>query len=127
MKTVGPIEKFNTKRKSIELKDGTSLMNVDKVIYCTGYEYSHQFLRKDVRAKTALYDDGFHVDDLWQHIFWIDEPTLIYIGIPKEGPTFLTSQAQAAYAARCLAGRSFLPFKTVMRSEMMADLEKRAK
>ncbi|KAK6858139.1 hypothetical protein PG995_005838 [Apiospora arundinis] len=127
MKTVGPIEKFNTKHRSIELKDGTSLMNVDKVIYCTGYEYSHQFLRKGVRAKTALHDDGFHVDDLWQHMFWIDEPTLIYIGIPKEGPTFLTSQAQAAYAARCLAGRSFLPFKTVMRSEMMADREKRAK
>ncbi|KAK8859795.1 thiol-specific monooxygenase [Apiospora arundinis] len=126
MKTVGPIEKFNTKHRSIELKDGTSLMNVDKVIYCTGYEYSHQFLRKGVRAKTALHDDGFHVDDLWQHMFWIDEPMLIYIGIPKEGPTFLTSQSQAAYAARCLAGRSFLPFKTVMGSEMMADLEKRA-
>lgn len=120
---IGPIKKFHNKSGSIEFEDGQTIAEVDKVIYCTGYHYSHPFLRKGVRAKTALHDDGFHVDGLWQHMFWIEESSLVFLGIPKEGPTFLTSQAQAAYAARFLAGLSLLPSKAVMRRDVSADLK----
>ncbi|KAK8062904.1 FAD dependent oxidoreductase [Apiospora hydei] len=100
----GPIKKFHHKAGTIEFENGKRIAHIDKVIYCTGYHYSHEFIRRG----------GFRIDGLWKHMFWIEEPSLVFIGVPKEGPTFLISQAQAAYAARHVAGISHLPSKLKM-------------
>lgn len=119
-----PIESFNYKTRSIAFQDGQVAADVDKVIYCTGYNYSHPFLRNGIRSG-LVNGEGFQIHGLWEHMFWIQQPTLIFIGIPKDGPTFLISQAQAAYAARYLAGRSGVPPRTVMRKDFEEDLSAR--
>ncbi|KAK8001145.1 Flavin-containing monooxygenase- localized to the cytoplasmic face of the ER membrane [Apiospora marii] len=127
IKPVGPIKKLNHKCGSVELQDGKVLTDVDKIIYCTGYHYSHSYLRRGVRAKEPLYSDGLRMDDLWEQMFWIEEPSLVFIGITKDSPTFLIAQAQAAYAARILAGISVIPLTRVMRNELRKDLAERVK
>ena len=127
IKAVGPIKKLNHKSRSIELQDGEVLTEVDKIIYCTGYHYSHSFLRKGVRAKEPLYSDGPRIYDLWEQMFWIEEASLVFIGITKDNPTFLIAQAQAAYAARVLAGISHLPNRRAMRRDLTKDLAERVK
>ncbi|KAK7959171.1 uncharacterized protein PG986_004025 [Apiospora aurea] len=109
-----PIKKFHHKAGTIEFENGKRIAHIDKVIYCTGYHYSHEFIRRGVRAKEPLHSEGFRIDGLWKHMFWIEEPSLVFIGVPKEGPTFLIAQAQAAYAARHVAGISRLPSKLKM-------------
>ncbi|KAK7911660.1 hypothetical protein PG985_014141 [Apiospora marii] len=127
IKPVGPIKKLNHKCGSVELQDGKVLTDVDKIIYCTGYHYSHSYLRRGVRAKEPLYSNGLRMDDLWEQMFWIEEPSLVFIGITKDSPTFLIAQAQAAYAARILAGISVIPLTRVMRNELRKDLAERVK
>ncbi|KAK8054624.1 hypothetical protein PG994_009691 [Apiospora phragmitis] len=95
-----------------------------KVLVLTPYT-PHPFLRKGIRSKAPLHGDGYHVDGLWEQMFWIDQQSLIFIGIPKDGPTFLISQAQAAFAARVLAGISSIPSRPAMKRNVADDLEKR--
>ncbi|KAK7953281.1 dimethylaniline monooxygenase [Apiospora saccharicola] len=125
IKPVGPIKKLNHKTGAVEIEIGEDLTQIDKIIYCTGYNYSHSFLRKGIRAKELLHDDGMRIDNLWKHMFWIEEPSLVFIGITKDNPTFLIAQAQAAYAARVLAGNASISAKAAMRRDLAADLEKR--
>ncbi|KAK8136980.1 hypothetical protein PG984_004920 [Apiospora sp. TS-2023a] len=125
IKPVGPIKKLNHKSGAVEIEDGEALTQIDKIIYCTGYNYSHSFLRKGVRAKEPLHGDGMRINDLWKHMFWIEESSLVLIGITKDNPTFPIAQAQAAYAARVLAGNASISAKAAMWRDLAADLEKR--
>ncbi|KAK8036145.1 hypothetical protein PG993_008759 [Apiospora rasikravindrae] len=118
----GPIKWFNHRARTIEFENGETLAHIDKVIYCSGYHYSHEFIRKGVRAKEPVHSEGFRIDGLWKHMFWIEEPSLVFIGVPKEGPTFLIAQAQAAYAARHVAEISRLPSKLKMHIDARDEL-----
>ncbi|KAI0411522.1 FAD/NAD(P)-binding domain-containing protein [Xylaria grammica] len=106
---VGPISRFDPDNHSIETEDGFRLRNIDKVILCTGYQYSIPFLKRRLRGKEPVWSDTFYIDSLFEHMFWIHGPSLSFVGLPKQGPTFLISQAQGAIIARYLAGRLPLP------------------
>lgn len=49
------------------------------------------------------------VPDLYQHVVWQNDPTLLFVGAVAAGLTFKVFEWQAVLAARLLAGRATLP------------------
>ncbi|CAC08547.1 Thiol-specific monooxygenase [Schizosaccharomyces pombe] len=113
LQQVPEITKFDPTTREIYLKGGKVLSNIDRVIYCTGYLYSVPFpsLAKLKSPETKLIDDGSHVHNVYQHIFYIPDPTLAFVGLALHVVPFPTSQAQAAFLARVWSGRLKLPSK----------------
>lgn len=119
----------------IFLKDGTVLEGVDKVIFCTGYLYEVPFLKStpgDLPPTTgkgsdntkkanvgseALLTDGMQLHNLHKDIFYIDDPTLTFIGVPYGIATFPFFEVQAMAVAAVFTGKAFLPTVSEMKSE----------
>ena len=92
--------------RAIRFKDGNVEANVDAVLFCTGYHYSLPFL-SSLRPK--LIDTGERVQHLYRHLFYINHPSLAFIGLPSKIIPFRTFQGQAAVIARVWANRLALP------------------
>lgn len=69
-----PIKKFNTTTKSIEFLDGTSVHDVDVVLFATGYDFSFPFLPE-------INIENRRVKGLYQHVFHTRDPTLSFVGM----------------------------------------------
>lgn len=110
----------------VKFKDGSSLEQIHHVIIATGYTTSYPFLRQyhadDLLADDALPDtlvtgDGNMVHNLHKDIFYIPDPTLVFIGVPYYVATFSLFDFQAQAVARVLTGKTRLPTKESMRLE----------
>ena len=109
----------------ILLKDGRVIADIHRVIICTGYHMTLPFLRQyhsdsvpvHEANDTVLVTDGTQVHNLHKDIFYIPDPSLIFIGIPYFTATFTLFEFQAMAAAAVLTGRAFLPKTEVMRWE----------
>ncbi|RMJ12238.1 hypothetical protein CDV36_008126 [Fusarium kuroshium] len=86
----------------VHLADGSSIQDVDHIIFGTGYSWTLPFL-------PAVPVRNNRVPGLYQHIVWHDDPTLLFVGAVQAGLTFKVFEWQAVYAARLLAGRGTLP------------------
>jgi hypothetical protein len=120
VKDVAPLERFT--RNSIELVDGTILSDIDVVVFCTGYLYSLPMFPKEAGFIT---EDGLYVHQLYGQTFYVEDPTLVFMGLPKQVIPFPTFQNQAIVVAKVWAGNLSLPSQTVMRKEEFARLEKK--
>ncbi len=115
----------------VVLKDGTELTDIHRVIICTGYLMSLPFLRQyhedetPVReaGETVLVTDGTQIHNLHKDIFYIPDPTLIFIGVPFFTATFTLFEFQAMAVAAVLSGKAKLP----ERGEMRREYERRVK
>lgn len=88
--------------RTVHFEDGTSVADVDHIIFGTGYSWTLPFLPQvPVRNN--------RVPDLYQHVVWRHDPTLLFIGAVGAGLTFKVFEWQAVLAARLLAGRASLP------------------
>lgn len=96
----------------IKCEDGTELTDVDIVVFATGYLFNLPFLSRDLGSQ--LITDGQIVHNLYQHLFYINNPTLAFIGIPIRVVPFPLSQVQSKVVARCWSGKSPLPSKEDM-------------
>ena len=95
--------------RTVHLVDGTSIPDVDYIIFGTGYSWTLPFL-PDVPVRNN------RVPDLYQHVIWQKDPTLLFVGAVAAGLTFKVFEWQAVLAARLLAGRtSKLPSLEEMR------------
>lgn len=56
------------------------------------------------------------VPDLYQHVVWQKDPSLLFVGAVGAGLTFKVFEWQAVYAARILAGRAQVPEVKEMRT-----------
>ena len=109
----------------ILLKDGRVISDIHRVIICTGYHITLPFLRQyhsdsvpvHEANDTVLVTDGTQVHNLHKDIFYIPDPSLIFIGIPYFTATFTLFEFQAMAATAVLAGRAFLPKTEDMRWE----------
>ncbi|WBW71728.1 ER flavin-containing N,N-dimethylaniline monooxygenase activity Fmo1 [Schizosaccharomyces osmophilus] len=109
---VPQVVKFDPETREIFLKNGKVLKNFDRIIYCTGYLYNIPFPslnKSNDNPETKLVTDGSHVHNVYQHIFYIPDPNLAFVGLALHVVPFPTSQAQAAYLARVWSGRLSLP------------------
>ncbi|KFA50098.1 hypothetical protein S40293_06397 [Stachybotrys chartarum IBT 40293] len=85
--------------RTVHLVDGNTIPGVDYIIFGTGYSWTLPFL-PNVPVRNN------RVPDLWQHVVWRHDPTLLFIGAVNAGLTFKIFEWQAVYAARLLANRA---------------------
>jgi hypothetical protein len=93
-----------TDERTVFFEDGTKLEKVDHIIFGTGYSWTMHFFPK--LAKTIRNN---RLPNLYQHVFWREDPTLCFVGAIAAGFTFKVFEWQAVLAARFLAGRIALP------------------
>lgn len=88
--------------RTVHFVDGTSVPDVDEIIFGTGYSWTLPFLPQvEVRNN--------RVPGLYQHVVYQKDPTLFFVGAVAAGLTFKVFEWQAVLAARILAGRATLP------------------
>lgn len=108
---------------TIEFVDGTLLTDeVDVIVAATGYLFSLPFFSHlatppDVSSPTltTLVTNGLMVHNLYQHLFYIPNPTLCFIGLLRAVIPFPLCQFQAMLVARIWSAETRLPGDTVMR------------
>ncbi|KAF2995054.1 hypothetical protein E8E13_001544 [Curvularia kusanoi] len=88
--------------KTLHFIDGTSLPDIDYIIFGTGYSWSLPFL-PSVRVRNN------RVPNLYQHVVYTPDPTLLFVGAVGAGLTFKIFEWQAVFAASILSGRGSLP------------------
>lgn len=88
--------------RDVHFVDGTTVPDVDNMIFGTGYSWTMPFL-PGVEVRNN------RVPKLYQHVVYRDDPSLLFIGAVGPGLTFKIFEWQAVFAARILAGRTTLP------------------
>lgn len=89
---------------------------LDRIIFATGYIHDFSFIKTDRGwGDTPVFEPGHVIRHLCEDMFYIEDPTLVFAGIPKMTATFAVAEAQAAYLARCISARCHLPSDTWMR------------
>ncbi|KAF2029769.1 thiol-specific monooxygenase [Setomelanomma holmii] len=88
--------------RTVHFADGTSVREVDEIIFGTGYSWSLPFL-PNVEVRNN------RVPSLYQHIVYQKDSSLVFVGAVAAGLTFRVFEWQAVLAARVLAGRATLP------------------
>ncbi|KAF2448552.1 pantothenate transporter [Karstenula rhodostoma CBS 690.94] len=110
---------------TIKLKSGQTLCGIHDILICTGYHITVPFLpdlHSDNTAAvdaspTTLVTDGTQIHNLHKDIFYIPDPSLVFIGVPYFTATFTLFEFQAMVAAKVLAGKVQLPSEKAMRTE----------
>ncbi|KAM3447086.1 hypothetical protein MY3296_009081 [Beauveria thailandica] len=110
---------------SADLKSGSTISGIDKIIICTGYQFTFPFLPQfnDDRVAPAaagdgvLITDGGQVHNLHQDIFYMADPTLTFVGIPLFTTIFTLFEFQAVAVAAFYLGIVQLPPRAAMRTE----------
>lgn len=116
---------------TVTLKSGQKLCNIHSVIICTGYHFTLPFLSQyhedNTAAKEAseevLITDGTQVHNLHKDIWYIPDPSLIFVGIPFFTATFSLFDFQAIAVAAVLSGKANLPSQEAMRKEYKERVE----
>jgi len=110
---------------TLTLKSGAKLCNIHAVIVCTGYHITLPFLASyhedetsAVEAsETVLVTDGTQIHNLHKDIFYIPDPSLLFVGVPYFTATFTLFEFQALTVAAVLSGMANLPTEDAMRKE----------
>ncbi|KAJ5722772.1 dimethylaniline monooxygenase, partial [Penicillium malachiteum] len=92
------VSSFDTKTGRINFTDGSSVDNIDIILFATGYDFSFPFLPK-------LQEVHKRIPGLYAHVFKIDDPTLTFIGMVTSGFGLRIFEWQAVAAARILSER----------------------
>lgn len=109
-----PIAEFlspNTHTRAVRFQNGVVESDIDAIIFCTGYLYSFPFLRG---VKPPVITDGGRTLRVYQHLFYIEQPTLVFPVLTQKVIPFPTAEAQSAVFARVWSGRLRLPSKQDM-------------
>lgn len=127
---VGGIDSFELREGAtsgdVVLKDGRVLRDIDSIVLGTGYITSYPFLGRlqDPTVPTELADDhvvvskdGLTTHNLHKDIFYIPDPTLLFVGVPYYTSTFSLFDFQAEVVSRFLAGKAALASQEALREE----------
>lgn len=98
--------------RAVRFADGRVEEDVDAILCATGYYYSFPFLSS---LESKLISTGERVHNTYKHLFYIDDPTIAFIGLPMKIVPFRLDEAQAAVVARLWASRLELPSTQEMR------------
>ncbi|KAF2168521.1 hypothetical protein M409DRAFT_21271 [Zasmidium cellare ATCC 36951] len=93
------IQRVDPSTGTVHLLDGTTIPNIDHIIFGTGYTWTLPFL-------PSLPTRNNRIPNLYLHVIHTSDPTLLFIGAVQAGLTFKIFQWQAVLAARLLAGRA---------------------
>ncbi|KAK7408488.1 hypothetical protein QQX98_009355 [Neonectria punicea] len=113
-------------RGNVVLKDGQVLKDIDHVVLATGYLTSYPFLPQyhadniaidAVTPDILVTSEGNMVHHLHKDIFYIEDPSLAFIGVPYYTATFSLFDFQAQALAWVFSGKTRLPTRELMREE----------
>ena len=107
--TLPEIKEFispSSMRRAVCFSDGRIEVDIDAILFCTGYCYSFPFLSS---LTPPLIKTGARVEHLYEHLFYIYHPSLAFIGLPSKIIPFRTFEGQAAVLARVWSDRLELP------------------
>ncbi|KIH88119.1 hypothetical protein SPBR_06553 [Sporothrix brasiliensis 5110] len=110
-----PIVQFHADTGRIDFADGSSVQEVDVVLFATGYDFSFTFLAEAGGAAVDVAVKNRRIQGLYQHVFCRADPCLAFVGMVAGGLTFRVFEWQAVAAARVFAGRAVLPSHEEMR------------
>ncbi|XP_068203421.1 senecionine N-oxygenase-like isoform X2 [Palaemon carinicauda] len=96
------------------LNNGKSV-EVDVILYCTGYEYKFPFLSDSC----GIHVENSQVKPLYKHIINAHYPTMGFIGLPSRVVVFPLVYYQVCYFLATLTGETILP----PLAEMMSVVE----
>ena len=102
------------------LSDGSKIQ-VDALIYCTGYEYSFPFLSDSCSVRV----ENRQISPLYKHMIHADFPSLGFIGMPLTIVPFPLFDRQIQWFTAILQGQYGLPSSAEMRAEIQAEKESR--
>jgi ACS family pantothenate transporter-like MFS transporter len=110
---------------TVTLKSGEKICNIHYVILCTGYHMALPFLQNlhedethpTKASESVLVTDGSQFHNLHKDIFYIPDPSLLFVGVPYFTATFTLFEFQALVVAQVLGGRADLPDTNAMREE----------
>lgn len=117
---VSPVREFISKDHSVQFEDGRLEMDIDAVLFCTGYLYSFPFLKS---LDPPVVTDGMRVLGLYKQLFRSANPTLAFSALPVKATPFQISEFQAAAFARVWSGRLELPTTEKMDEEEAMSVE----
>lgn len=121
LQLVGPLTTFHPTTGAIDYQEyhnndnGKQLVNLDAVIFATGYLFSFPFLPFE---KDAIIVDGQNVTGLYKWMFYMNNPTLSFVGLPIRVVPMPLMQSQSTVIARVLSQRIPLPSTTIMQSHV---------
>ncbi|QDS68308.1 hypothetical protein FKW77_010674 [Venturia effusa] len=110
---------------TVTLKSGEKLCDIHYVLLCSGYHIALPFLRHlheddtlpEEANDTVLVTNGEMLHNLHKDIWYIPDPTLLFVGVPYFTATFTLFEFQALVVAQVLSGRADLPDEQTMRAE----------
>ncbi|KAJ5638644.1 hypothetical protein N7528_001034 [Penicillium herquei] len=115
------------------LKSGEIIHNIDRIVLCTGYQmnlpffpqYNDNSLSVTEADDSVLITDGTQIHNLHHDIFYIPDPTLVFVGIPFYTATFTLFEFQAIAVAEFLSGNIKLPSQEELRLEYQEKIRAR--
>ncbi|KAG6013751.1 hypothetical protein E4U54_006370 [Claviceps lovelessii] len=108
---IAEIDEFLVPERGVLLKDGTVEADLDAIVFCTGFRFSFPFLGG---LEKQLITRGTCVHDLYQHMFYIQHPTLVFSALNIRVVPFPLSEAQAAVFSAVWSNNLTLPPKPDM-------------
>jgi cation diffusion facilitator CzcD-associated flavoprotein CzcO len=99
--------------RAIRFADGRIEEQVDAIVFCTGYFYSFPFLSS---LSPSVVTHGWRTMNVYQQLFSIDHPTLVFPVLSQRVIPFPMAENQAAVFSRVWSGRLRLPSREEMRA-----------
>lgn len=117
----------------IRLKSGHNFCEIHRVIICTGYHITYPFLKQyheddtpvGKAGETVLVTNGTQNHNLHRDIFYIPDPSLMFVGVSYHTATFTLFEFQAIAIAAVVSGRTKLPTEQDMRREYQKRLKEK--
>ena len=97
-------------------------MTIDTLIFCTGYNYTYPFLKKNNLIQVSKDE---RVTPLYHHLISTEHSTLSFIGIPKVICPFPLYDCQVRFVLAMLTGTLTLPSKDDMNLSIKKDYTER--
>jgi len=108
-------------------EDGSSLTDIDIIIYCTGYLYDYPFLKvsdsnnintkddtkDDTNYDQLIIDRGRAIINIYDNLFLNDNPSLALIGLPWSVVPFHMFYLQAHWVTSVFLDNKLLPDKKI--------------
>ncbi len=100
------VKHYNKVTNEVGFEDGSTVAGVDVIIFCTGFRYHFPFLSPGVSCVSG---SGRRVNNLYEQLFNVDDPTLSFIGLPFSVVPFPLFYMQALAVASFITGGLQLP------------------
>ncbi|RAH62657.1 flavin dependent monooxygenase [Aspergillus piperis CBS 112811] len=108
--------------RAVRFANGHIEQDIDAIVFCTGYLYSFPFLSS---LNPPLITDGRRTLNVYQHLFYIYDTSLVLPALPQRVIPLPLSENQAAVFARVWSGRLSLPSKEEMKAWEEANIAKK--